>query len=194
MEGRRTYFLDLQTLLTQLRSQSCTLTTKTVVERKAATGYVRLKEGALVSCLVRTEDGVEIGGKQALQLLENCTEWQMRLEQPEEKSIFSPTEMSPRPAPMPSVQVPPQPFPFSPPPFYSNSSNSLYSWQPLKQKRNLDSSLLQSLPVQQRLTVRMVFTMINGERSLEEIKARLQLPPGVVDEIVSKLRTLDLIE
>ena len=193
MEGRRSYFLDLQTLLTQLHDQSCMLVAKTVVAGKAATGYVWLRNGALASCLIRAEDGAEIGGKQALDLLEKCKEWQVQLEQPEERSTFPPPEMSPRPAPMSSVQMPPQPFPFSPTPSYSNSGSSLNNWQPLKQKRELDPSLLQSLPVQQRLAVRMVFTMINGERSLEEIKTRLQLPPGVVDDIVSRLRALDLI-
>ncbi len=194
MEGRKTYFLDLQTLLTQLRDQSCTLVTKTVVTGRAATGYIWLQKGAIVRCLIRAEDGVELGGKQALDLLEKSAEWQVQLEQPEERITFPPIEMSPRPAPMPPVQMSPQPFPFSPTPLYSNPGNSSNNWQPLKQKRELDPSLLQSLPVKQRLAVRMVFTLINGERSLEEIKARLQLPHGVVDDIVSRLRALDLIE
>ncbi|HEY7415165.1 MAG TPA: hypothetical protein VH593_08235, partial [Ktedonobacteraceae bacterium] len=94
MEGRRTYFLDLQTLLTQLRDQSCTLTTRTVLSGKAAIGYVWLREGALVSCLIRAENGAEMEGKQALHLLEKCAEWQVQLDQP---------------APFPTAQIPPQP-------------------------------------------------------------------------------------
>lgn len=190
MEGKRTYFLDLQTLLTQLRDQSCTLTARTVVAGKAAIGYVWLREGALVSCLIRIENGAEIEGKQALDLLEGCTEWQVRLEQPEAGNVFPPAPMS-QPTPFPIAQVPPQPIPFSPTSLHGAPLNN---WQPLKQKRDLHPSLLQSLPANQRLIVRMVFTMINGERSLDEVKARLQVPPNVIDEVVNWLRSRDIIE
>jgi RND superfamily putative drug exporter len=72
---------------------------------------------------------------------------------------------------------------------------------PLKPKRkNLDPSLLQGLPLQQRLCTRLVFAMINGERSIEEIKGRLHIPPNAVDEnnaideTVNRLRELQVIE
>lgn len=72
---------------------------------------------------------------------------------------------------------------------------------PLRPKqKSLDSSLLQELPLQQRLCTRLVFAMINGERSVEEIKGRLHIPPNAVeennaiDETVNRLRALNVIE
>jgi len=36
--------------------------------------------------------------------------------------------------------------------------------------------------------------MINGQRSIEEIKTLLHMPPGDIDDALTRLRALDLIE
>ncbi len=179
----KTYFLDLHTLLTYLQKQACVLTTELLVAGKASTGQVVVRDGVIKSCLIRSQDGTRIEGNQAYQQLQTCTKWQVELERQEETRVFPPTQLSPAPAP------------FLPIPSYPWSESAAPGVrQPLRQKRALDVGVLQNLPVKQRLNLRMVFTMINGQRSAEEIKALLHLPPDVVDEILSRLRILDVIE
>ena|SRR5438552_4150430 len=180
MRNRKTYFLDLQTLLMYLNNQSCELTTELKVAGKTARGSIMLKDGRIVYCQLSLQSGVQIKGEQAYRQLEMCNEWQVELE--EQKKVFVPLQMSPQP---PSA-------PFLTAPFASNGK----PWPPppLRQKGPFDPSLLQHLPLKQRLILRSVFTMINGQRSIEEIKTLLHMPPGDIDDALTRLRALDLIE
>jgi hypothetical protein len=180
MRDRKTYFLDLQTLLLYLGGQSCELTTELKVSEKATRGSIWLKEGKIVHCLLSFQNGSQISGEQAYRHLEACTQWQIELEQPDEKKKNSPpAQFSPQPALFSSVpsasprdRVPP----------------------PLRQKRPLDPAFLQNLPMRKRSIVHSVFAMINGNRGSEEIKAQLRLSPGNIDDALNWLRMLDVIE
>jgi hypothetical protein len=176
MRNRKTYFLDLQTLLAYLSGQSCELTTELKVSEKAARGSILLKEGKIVHCLLALQNGLQITGEQAYKQLETCTQWQVELEQPEEKKKNSPlVQFSPQPAPAPLLSTPPA----SP---------------PLRQKGPLDLVFLQNLPVKERLILHTVFAMVNGNRTSEEIKAQLRLSPRDIDDALNWLRELDVIE
>jgi hypothetical protein len=165
MSQRKTYFLDLQTLLPYLNDQSCELTTTLKASGKPAKGTILLKDGKIVSCLLQFQNGSQIGGAQAYKQLEACTQWQVELAEEKEKLSHS--------------------GPLSAQPRY---------FSPLRQKRPLDLALLQDLPMRERLIVHSVFTTVNGRRNSEEIKAQLHFSPRDVDEALARLRLLGLIE
>lgn len=166
----KTYFLDLPTLLEYLRGQSCMLTTVVTISGKSGNGYVFLKDGMVIRYFIRMQDGMQLEGQLAYPYLEAAKQWQMQLEQ--------------------DVPAPPQPSP-SPRP---DGSPSLSPQKPLLQKRMLDPSLLGHLDMRQRLILRTVLTMINGQRSAQQIKEQLNLPPNVVDEVLAYLFSIDVIE
>src|ERR1035438_6956751 len=85
MSQRKTYFLALQKLLPHLSDQSCELTTTLKVSGKAARGTILLVEGQIVSCLLQLQNGSQITDTHAYKLLESCTQWEVELEQTEEK-------------------------------------------------------------------------------------------------------------
>lgn len=182
MGNQKTYFLDLQTLLTYLIDQSCELTTELKISGKPARGSLILKEGKIAYCTISFQNGYQIVGEQAYKLIETCTQWQVELEKPEErKKKFSPAQFSPQPASAPFLEVSP-----------ASVSNP---WSPpLRQKGSLDLALLQNLPIKERLVLRSVFAMINGKRSNEEIKAQLHLSSKDIDDALTRLHVLNLIE
>lgn len=183
MRNRKTYFLDLQTLLIYLNTQSCTLTTELKISGKTAVGSIILKEGKAVYCQLVLHDGALVTGEQAYRRLETCMEWQVELELPgEQKKDFQSTQ--------PPQQLSPAPFSATSP----ISTRKLWYSPPLRQKRPLDPQLLQHEPLKQRLILRSVYVLINGVRSVEEIKAHLRLPPADIDNALIRLRALDLIE
>ena len=167
----KTYFLDLPTLLEYLRGQSCMLTTVVTVSGKSGNGYVFLKDGMVIRCFIRMQDGTQFEGQLAYPYLEASKQWQVQLEQD---------------APAPS-----QP---SPPPQPDGSDPSQFPQKPLVQKRMLDPSLLGHLDMRQRLVLRTVLTMVNGQRTAWQIKEQLNLPPNVVDEVLAYLYSIGIIE
>ncbi len=168
MDGQKTFFLDLQTLLTYLSGQSCELTTSLTLSGKQAHGSLLLKDGRIVDCLVSVQGGPLLRGEQAYKLLQHGAQWQVRLGDSTEKTAaFSPNSA---PSAPPGMRYLP------------------------RQKRPLDPALLQHIPARERLVMRSVFMLINGSRTVEEIKAYLHLPAESVNEALSRLRRLDLIE
>jgi hypothetical protein len=184
MHNQKTYFLDLQTLLTYLIGQSCELITELKLSGQPARGSLILQEGKIAYCTVSFQNGYQIAGEQAYNLIESCTQWQVELEKLEEKKkkfFPTPTQYSPQLAPPPFLEVSPA------------SVNNPWS-PPLRQKGSLNLALLQNLPIKERLILRSVFAMINGKRSNEEIKAQLHLSSKDIDDALTRLHVLNLIE
>lgn len=179
MRERKTYFLDLHTLLTYLNGQSCELTTELKVSGKIARGAIVLKEGKVVDCLLTLHNGSQVVGEKAYKQLEACDQWQVELENPEEKRKA-----------LPPVQYSPQPTRFLPTPPVPASN----PWYPLRQKRLLDPTILQNMPMKQRFAAHSVYALINGRRSNEEIRTQLRLSPTDFDDALRSLRAFDLIE
>lgn len=59
--------------------------------------------------------------------------------------------------------------------------------------RTLNSGHLQSWPPEQQRYIHKVFLLVDGQRSIDEIKARTPLPPADVDEIIRILVVLRAI-
>lgn len=85
MDSKKTYFLDLQTLMAFLRTQSCELTTELIISGKRARGSIILKDGVIISSTLILHNGSQITGERAYQQLQASTQWQVQLGKPEEK-------------------------------------------------------------------------------------------------------------
>lgn len=72
-------------------------------------------------------------------------------------------------------------------------SNAPLRWFPVLKRELLHEEFL-ALPTRQRMIIRLVLTMVNGRRSVEEIKAQLQLSPETVESVLEYLRALNVIE
>lgn len=168
MNQRKTYFLGLDVLLPHLSDQSCTLTTRLKVSGKVAGGTIFLQDGQIVSCFIQFENGSQIIGAQAYKYLETCKQWEVELEKAEEK----------KKTPSPSTSL----------------SGQIQYLPPLRQKRPLDLAFLQNLSMKERLIIHSVFTIVNGRRNSEEIKAQLHFSSSDVDDALARLRMLDFIE
>ncbi|WP_338248910.1 hypothetical protein [Dictyobacter halimunensis] len=72
-------------------------------------------------------------------------------------------------------------------------SNVPMNWFPVM-KRGFSQEEFMAIPSRQRMVIRMVLTMVNGRRNVEEIKAQLQLSPGTVESVLEYLRALNIIE
>lgn len=183
MRDKKTYFLDLPTLLTYLSSQSCELTTELTISGQAAQGSLILRDGKIVSCLLLFSNGQHMTGEQAYQYLQKGTEWRVHLKGDEEKKPIAP------PSQFPSQFTPPTPTPFSSPYNYG-------SWPtpPPRPKGPLDPLYLRNLSMKERLILRSVYVLINGKNSVEDIKNQLRLSPATIEQALATLRMLDVIE
>src|SRR5579859_1567441 len=104
MDNQKTYFLDLQTLLTYLIGQSCELITELKISGQPARGSLILNEGKIAYCTVSFQNGYQIVGEQAYNLIQTCTQWKVELEKLEEKKkkfVPAPPQYSPYLAPPP---------------------------------------------------------------------------------------------
>jgi hypothetical protein len=58
----------------------------------------------------------------------------------------------------------------------------------------LDPDLLDHFSAKERLILRMVYALVNGQRTPAHIKAQLRLPSASVDEALKSLHALRVIE
>jgi hypothetical protein len=175
----KVYYLDLPTLLEYLQGQSALLFTEVTVpgRREPCTGYLFLKNSVIIGSLVQIAgDVIWSEGEQAYQLLKGNEEWRVRMDLDIEQTYWlmkqrggglRPTTSPQRPAPLLTA-----PRPVAP----------------------LDAAFLEPFSPKQRLILRMVFALINGQRTPAQIKAQLRIPPETVDEALRSLYALRVIE
>jgi hypothetical protein len=58
---------------------------------------------------------------------------------------------------------------------------------------NLDPHLFQQLPIQQQQCIHFIFSLIDGQLSIDDIKAKALFPPSAVDETMRILLSLRII-
>ena len=158
----------LSTLLQSLQDQSAVLSTTVDIAHVNGScyGYVFLKNRTIFDCQIQSQDGrVLYRGQQAYEILSMKTQWNVRFASPSGNGI---TSSEPQEAPsfpdMPQVRAP------------------------------LEASLSNEYTTKQRVILRTVFAMINGQRSIAQMKERLNLSPKAVDEALAVLRTMGVIE
>ena len=172
------YYLDLPTLLEYLHGQSALLTTEITVPgiRARCAGYLFFQDTRLIGCLIQTLDGtIWREGEGAYRLLSANSEWHVRIDPHIEQAFWA---MKQRGFPSSQGYVPPPPT----------------ALKALRQIRPLDPASLNRFSTKDRLILRMVFTLVNGQRTVEQIKAQVQIPATVVDEALTTLRALHVIE
>jgi hypothetical protein len=174
----KVYYLDLQTLLEYLQGQSALLTAEVVVpgQREPGTGYLFFQESRIIGCLIKTAGNNTVSeGEQAYQMLRGQGEWRVRMVPDIEQALRALKQQhgGGRQAPdAPSVFARYTPRPAMP----------------------LDPALLQQFHPRQRLVLRLVFALVNGQRTPTQIKAQLRLPDEAVDEALQSLYNLGVIE
>lgn len=175
----KTYYLDLPTLLGYVRGKSAMLRTTIALARNqpSGQGILFLLRANIMHCYILSQAGVLLfEGDTAYKRLSQSTEWLVRIDaEPiinQEWLTWLQQHNLAHNAPVPQT---PEGIP-----------------QP---KRALDALILRQFSHQQALFLRTVFTLVNGQRTVEQIKARLpQSPPQTIDDALNVLRTLDVIE
>ncbi|HEY7127238.1 MAG TPA: hypothetical protein VH540_25115 [Ktedonobacterales bacterium] len=174
----KVYYLDLQTLLEYLQGQSALLTTEVAVpgQREGGTGYLFFKGDRIIGCVVKAaSNALWSEGEQAYQMLRANGEWRVRMEPDIEQALRAIKQQSAG-----AQQAPP-----------ASPAFALYTPRPLLA---LDPALLQQFPPRQRLVLRLVYALVNGQRTPTQIKAQLRLPAEAVDEAIQSLHDLGIIE
>lgn len=178
----KVYYLDLPTLLEYLQGQSALLTTEITVPALQArcTGSLFFRETKIIGCMIQAPDGtIWREGEQAYRLLSASGEWRVRIDPQIERTFLGMKQAYSQPAQQPAQRYAPPPSVISPPP------------RPL---RTLDPALLNQFSAQQRLLLRTVYMLVNGQRTAEQIKEQLRLSTEVVEEALTRLRALGVIE
>jgi hypothetical protein len=173
----RTYHLDLKTLLEYLQGKSAVLRTivKVPQSRQPCQGYIFMVENTVHHFILSGGGALLLTGQGAADLLKDRTEWQVQIgtgrEIEQDLRLFAQRYALPIALP-PLSQVGVAP----------------------RQKRALDPFLLQQFSYGQSLVLRTVYALVNGQRTVEQMKLQLRLPAESVEEALAILRTLDVIE
>jgi hypothetical protein len=173
----KVYYLDISTLRAYLRGQSAYLFAEVKMpgQKEVLTGYVFLKNSTITACLIQTANKtIYEEGEQAYQLLKDHREWRVCIA-PDIEETYRQIKQQGSP--------PRQGIPAAPP--TPNAPRPLVS---------LDQSLFQTFPPKNRLVLRMVFALVNGQRTPAQIKAQLRLPAETVDEALQILHSMGIIE
>lgn len=173
-----TYHLDLPTLLQFLRDRSAVLSTTIDIPpiRGLCYGYLALRNRSIIDCQVQSQDGTLLyKGQDAYLLLNTKTQWQVRIAptQDDGKQLPGQQERSGKIA---------QTFSFIPDTHIPRVIGSL------------EPSLLQGYTPQQRVILRTVFAMINGQRAVVQMKGQLHLSHEAVNEALTSLKSIGVIE
>jgi hypothetical protein len=190
----KVYYLDLQTLLEFLEGQSALLFTEVIVpgRREPCMGYLFWKSSTLIGCLIQVaSDVVWLEGEQAYQQLRGNTEWRVRMDLDIEQTYWLMKQHSRGTGslrqPTGSGALGATRQPTSP---QRAMPNSLAP----SPRTPLDPAILNQFSAKDRLILRMVYALVNGQRTPAQIKAQLRLAPESVDEALRSLYALRVIE
>jgi hypothetical protein len=175
----KTYYLDLPTLMGYVRGKSAVLRTTIALARNQSfcQGMLFLLRADAMHCYILSQKGeLLFEGDNAYKRLGQSKEWQVRIDSEQnigqEWLAWLQQHNLVHNAPAPDA---PEDIP--------------------RPRRALDSLILSQYPHQQALFLRTIFTLVNGQRTVEQMKARLpQAPPQMIDEALNILRTLGVIE
>ena len=173
----KTHALDLMTLVESLSQQSALLNTPILDTLPgfagACRGWVQVQKGTIASCMLEGVNGERMEGEHALSRLRSVKEWQVTLEMDAQHSSFpssgTPTE---------------QTLPVTP----------RFHLVPRRRVAAVSPALLASLPRKERMLLSMVFTMVNGQRGTEQIKAQLHVSAERIDAALRTLWNMHVIE
>lgn len=184
MEHKK-YNMNLVTLIQQLGRQSVVLYTAfphgVPGLPEPCIGTVHVQEGKIVECSVEGRSGAAISGTAAFQLLRPVTAWQVQGARSDRTGSLDPAPSSNPTAPSnPTTPSLPQ------------EPSSLDKIIPQRAMPLLPGHL-DGLSAKERIVLRSVLALINGQRSVEQIKAQMHLPPETVERVLWQLYRLQII-
>lgn len=181
MPPDKIYHLDLQTLINFLQDQSAILYTTVDIPdiREPCHGYIFVRKRTIIGCQIQSQDGVILyQDQEAYMLLSTKTQWQMRIDSNIDQTFSSMRQQNTQ-----NVQAP-----------NTNSVQSFPGSYIPRAVGALEPYLLNGYTSKQRLVLRTVFAMINGERAVEQIKAQLNLSSEAVDDALAYLSSIDVLQ
>ncbi|MBV9617506.1 MAG: hypothetical protein JO011_12010 [Ktedonobacteraceae bacterium] len=181
MPPDKVYNLDLQTLINFLQDQSALLYTEIDIPdiRGPCHGYVFLKNRTIIGCQIQSQDSVLLlQGQEAYRLLSSKTLWQIRVDPDIDLTLQSMSQQSIQNSPI----------------LDTNRAGFLPASYVPRVIGSLEAYLLNGYTSKQRLVLRTVFAMINGDRSVEEIKDQLNLSSEAIDDALNHMKSIDVIE
>ncbi|HLZ58645.1 MAG TPA: hypothetical protein VKR06_17030 [Ktedonosporobacter sp.] len=188
----RIFYLDLRTLIENLLKDA-TLTTSLFRDldgfKEPCIAQVQVRNQVIITSLIEgTKSRRRLEGEEALQILYGVNEWEVHFE-PLNRYTIDPQRAGLNSPGPPEAELPQIPFPPSTPPLSFTASAPTIP-RPLVSGLSLE---LLSLSTRERLLLRTVFRLVNGERSVEQMKAQLNLAPEVIDQAIEKLRLIGAI-
>jgi hypothetical protein len=186
---RKTYYLDLSTLLTLLRNKSGTLSCKIKIHGQWGNGLIALKRGRIGQSIVEWSQG-RLEGKEAFEHLSSVQEWQVNFDDVSSSINISPATFSSAGvhplSPTPPSYAPTSPMGMSPPaPMIPRVRNPLNPF------------VLAHYTSEQRLILRTVYELVDGQKTIDQIKvqvnAHIDVPAETVDVALATLQHLGTI-
>jgi hypothetical protein len=174
----KTYYLNLLALIQQLGQQTVVLYTafpRGIPEiPEPCIGTVHVQEGRIVECSIEGRSGASISGTKACQILRSVAAWQVKSELDKHGMGVHPSEPV-TPSSLPQVQ--PSPL------------------DTVIPQRNIPllPGHLDGLTAKERILLRSVLALINGQRSVEQIKMQMNLLPETVERIIWQLQSMQII-
>ncbi len=175
----KTYYLDLPTLLGYVRGKSAILRATITLARNQTScqGIIFLLRSNTMHCYILSQKGeVLFESDEAYKRLSQNAEWLVRMDL---EQIIGQEWLA---------WLQQHNLTYNPP------VPDLLGNIP-RPKRALDALVLHQFSHQQALFLRTVFTLVNGKRTVEQIKGRLpQTSPQAIDDALNVLHSLGLIE
>jgi hypothetical protein len=192
VDEKKVYYLDLQTLLTLLHTKTGTLTTKAKIGNQMVMGSISILRGQIMSCMLESSKGT-LYGQEAFERLKPLQEWQVHFEDavpPLQKSPVLPLAPVNTKQPLEPGKI----TPMSPAPTGVNSGplppNVLVVPQPI---HPLNATSLNGYNAQQLTILRLVHSLVDGQRTIAQIQDQMRLPGETVRYALEILRQLGTI-
>jgi hypothetical protein len=173
-----TYQLDLPALLQLLRDHAAVLSTTIDIPpiEKPCYGYLSLRNRNIIDCQVQSRDGTVLyRGQEAYRILSTKIHWQVRTTSTLDRSTKSSQQQERSPQITRTITSVPDAY----------VPHTIASLEP---------PVLQKYTMQQRLIIRTVFVMINGQRSVSQMKENLRLSSESINEALTSLKAIGVIE
>src|SRR5690348_12167426 len=172
---RKTYYQNLSTLVQEVGQQSASFYTAFAGGvpgiAEPCIGTVHVQEGKIIECFIEGRSGVSINGTAAFEILRSVVVWQVQIRSDRSVDI---TPFNPTPSSLP--QVP-------------SSLNVIIPHRNMPLLRGH----LDGLNAKERIALRSVLALVNGQRSVDQIKTQMHLPSETVERVLWQLYRMQII-
>jgi len=174
--GMTTYSLDLSTLRELLGDMPVLLSTPLPqgipLHPYPSYGYIRLRDGKIDSCWIEGKNGFHLQGSLAEYSLQDKEQWAVEVEQRDQ--LFS-------------SSAPSQPL-------LSFDASLSLKQKVFHHTAPLEEQLLRHLSHRERFIVRMVYVMLDGHRTVEQMSHKLSLSSSAIEQAITTLQRFHVIE